>query len=137
MKFRTEIPIRFRDLDALGHVNNAVFFTLIEQGRIAYFQNVIGKRHNWNTFGVLIAHNSIDYFAPIHLEDKVICGISVPAIGQKSIEVVFELYKQNEEGKQTLCAKGKNVLVCHDHVKGSTAPVPPEWREKFSAFEGL
>ena len=135
MKFYTPVPIRFRDLDAMAHVNNAVYFTLVEQGRIDYFQHVIGKRHNWKEFGVLIVRNEIDYLYPIVLEDTVECGVSVSNIGKKSITVEFELVIRKDDNTDIIAARGKNVLVCHDHTKMESALVPTEWIEKFTQFE--
>lgn len=135
MRFYTRIPIRFRDLDAMSHVNNAVYFSLVEQGRIDYFQHVIGPRHNWKEFGVLIARNEIDYLSPIVLEDELYCGIQVTRVGTKSISIEFELIIQREKGEKTLAAQGKNVLVCHNHVQMKTAAVPTDWKLKIAEYE--
>lgn len=135
MKFYAPIPIRFRDLDAMAHVNNAVYFTFAEQGRIDYFQRVIGKRHNWKAFGVLIVHSEIDYLYPIVLEDRVECGIEVVKIGKKSLTVQFEMVIRKENQEDIIAARGQNVLVCHNHVTSETALVPTDWITKIKAFE--
>lgn len=136
MKFYAPIEIRFRDLDAMAHVNNAVYLSYVEQARIAYFQHVIGSRHNWQKFGVLIVKNQINYNAPIHLEDEVVCGIEVNRIGNKSIEVHFSIEKAIDSSmNRVVCAYGNNVLVCHDHERKETASVPTVWKQKLQAFE--
>jgi len=43
--YTTEIDVRFRDIDAMGHVNNAVYATYIEQARTEYFRDVLRRRH--------------------------------------------------------------------------------------------
>lgn len=133
MKHRTPITIRFRDLDAMNHVNNAVFITYVEQGRIGYFRKVIGRNHDWSKFGTLLAHTSIDYLHPILLDDELYCDVEIVKIGEKSIDVHFELVVVSDEGSK-LCAKGKNVLVCFDNAKMSTALVPEQWRKKVEHF---
>lgn len=133
MKHRTPITIRFRDLDALNHVNNAVFITYVEQGRIGYFRKVIGRNHDWSKFGTLLAHTSIDYLKPILLDDELYCDVEIVKMGEKSFEVSFELVVVSDQ-VNTLCAKGKNVLVCFDNIKMSTALVPDDWRKKVEHF---
>ena len=135
MKFYAPIHIRFRDLDAMAHVNNAVYFTFAEQGRIDYFQHVIGKRHNWKAFGVLIVHSEIDYLYPIVLEDRVECGVEVIKIGKKSLTVQFEMVIRKENQDDILAARGQNVLVCHNHATTETALVPADWITKITAYE--
>ncbi len=133
MKHRTPITIRFRDLDAMNHVNNAVFITYVEQGRIGYFRKVIGREHDWSKFGTLLAHTSIDYLHPILLHDELYCDVEIVKLGEKSFEVHFELVVRSAKGDK-LCAKGKNVLVCFDNTQMKTAPVPIDWREKVEHF---
>ena len=135
MKHITPIPVRFRDLDSLGHVNNAVFVTYVEMGRIDYFNEAIGKRNNWHEFGTLIAYTSIDYITPIFLHDEVYCHVETTRMGTKSFDVYFELFK-NVDGKDIICAKGKNVLVCYDNVKQQTANIPDDWKVKVEEYEG-
>ena len=44
MAYETEIKTRFRDVDAMGHVNNAVYFSFMEQARTEYYLKIAGKR---------------------------------------------------------------------------------------------
>lgn len=134
MKHYTPITIRFRDLDSLGHVNNAVFITYVEQGRIGYFRKLIGRNHDWSKFGTLLAHTSIDYHHPIYLEDDLSCGVEITKVGEKSFEVQFDLIVAKEDGTKTVCATGKNILVCFDNVAFKTALVPDDWRKKVEQF---
>ena len=136
MKFYTPLTIRFRDLDTMAHVNNSVYFTLTEHGRIEYFNQVIGKPRDWQVFSVLVARNEINYMRPIHLHDKVFAGIETDKIGSKSIEVNFNMEIETEAGERIVAAEGKTILVCFDVKNNTSAPVPQEWIEKFEAFEG-
>jgi len=133
--FYTPIHVRYNDIDVFGHVNNAVFISYVEEGRIGYFQKVVGKKHDWSKFGTLLAHTSIDYHHPIYMEDNVECGVSITSFGEKSIDVAFEIRVIKEDQKVIKCASGKNVLVCFDNVAFRTALVPNEWKEKVTKFE--
>ena len=134
MTFYSPIEIRFRDLDALGHVNNAVYFSYVEQARIAYFRQIIDKNHDWKKFGVLIARNEINYYSPVHIDDHLECGLNLIKLGTKSMEYSFE-FRILKDGKQIKAADGKFVLVCFDPIKQTSAPLPELWREKITAFE--
>jgi acyl-CoA thioester hydrolase len=71
------IQVRFRDLDALGHVNNAVYLTYLEVARAAYFSRLepdwVGKGH------FILARAEVDFLRPILLEDPVEVGVRVVA----------------------------------------------------------
>jgi len=134
VKFSTRIPIRFRDLDSLGHVNNAVYHSYIEQARIDYFNEVIGRRHNWQEFGVLLARTEINYRSPILLEDELHGRMACSRMGTKSMDVSFQLIVRRET-QEVRVAEGVTVLVCFDHVKQETARIPDRWRQQFEDFE--
>ncbi len=135
MKFYSKIRVRFSDIDAMGHVNNAIYFNYTEEARINYFKKVIGEHHDWRKFGVLLAHNEIDYLLPVHLGDELSCGIEIVKMGEKSIHCNFEFRVKGENESYKIVSKGKFTLVCFDNVKKQSAPVPENWRQKFDAFE--
>ena len=130
------IHIRFVDMDALGHVNNANFFTYFEESRIEYFKDVIGENINWAETGLILAHAEIDYKIPIVLGDNVIAYTKISRLGTKSFEVQYALVKKTAEGEIEL-AVGKTVLVCFDYKKNSTINIPEKWRKALMEFEGL
>ncbi|MDA0882981.1 MAG: thioesterase family protein, partial [Bacteroidetes bacterium] len=53
MKSKYEIEVRFRDIDAMGHVNNAVYLSYFEQARIGFFNAIVDDKWDWNKLGVL------------------------------------------------------------------------------------
>ena len=134
MKFFSDIDIRFRDLDSLGHVNNVVYLTYVEQARIRYFDSVIGQRYDWNKWGVLLARTEINYIKPLLLKDEAKCYIKCVSIGNKSMEFHFEIYKV-ENNKKIKMANGINILVCFNHQTNESIPVPTEWKTPIENFE--
>jgi YbgC/YbaW family acyl-CoA thioester hydrolase len=68
--FETTVEIRFADIDAMGHVNNAVYFSYFEQARMAYFKDRVARIWDWNEDGVIVARNEIDYIYPVFLNDR-------------------------------------------------------------------
>jgi acyl-CoA thioester hydrolase len=117
------VDIRFSDIDVMGHVNNATYFTYAEQARIHFFQQLVGDQWNWNKQGILVARNEMDYKLPIHFNDAIDIHVYCKHIGNKSYTMGYR-YMRGEE----LCATGASVLVCFDYEAKCTVEVPERWR---------
>lgn len=130
MEFATEVtlPVRYRDIDALGHVNNAVYVTYVEQARVEYVREVFAETPL--DPGFVVAHVSVDYERPIELEDRVVVGLGVTDIGTTSVTMAHEIRAGGE-----LAATAETVLVTRDD-SGRPRPVPDTWRERIAAHEG-
>lgn len=134
MPFTSEIDIRFRDLDALGHVNNVVYMTYVEQARVRYFDHVFGDRHDWNEWGVLLARTEINYLQPLLFKEEAKCRMTCSKIGTKSMTFTFEIFKL-ENDKEIEIANGVNVLVCFNHTANQSIEVPDFWKNSVAKFE--
>jgi acyl-CoA thioester hydrolase len=64
-KHKTPVQLRFKDVDALGHVNNANHLSFFELARIHFFDEVIGEEIDWNTTGMILARATVDYKQPV------------------------------------------------------------------------
>ena len=119
--FSTPVNVRFRDLDAMGHVNNAVFFTYFEEGRVAFFTSTSpGKK--FPGFDFILAHISCDYLKPVTIDDCLMLQIRVGKIGGKSFTFDYTVVHRNDV--DVTYATGKSVQVCYDYKKGQTMAVP-------------
>lgn len=136
MKIYSPIEIRFRDLDALAHVNNVVYLTYVEQARVRYFDALYGNRNDWTEKGVLLARTEINYLQPLFFKEEAKCGIECVAIGNKSLEFHFVIFK-TVNGKEIEVASGINVLVCFNHKENKSIPVPLEWKSAIEDFEDI
>jgi acyl-CoA thioester hydrolase len=123
--------IRFADIDAMGHVNNAVYFSYFEQARLHFFRQLVGGKWDWRKQGILVAHNEMDYMKPVFLHDHIQIHCYCTQIGSKSFTIAYEINRGEE-----LCGKGATVLVCFDYELQKTTTVPEEWREKLSPMIG-
>lgn len=96
----TTLPIRFRDLDPLNHVNNAIFSTFYEEARINFIQEVpafadqLGKG-----FSFALANITIDYLHPVTYPTDLLVGSGITRLGNSSIGSFQAIY---EKGKKTL-----------------------------------
>ncbi len=125
--YETEVPVRFRDLDPMGRVHNAVVLVYVEEARTRYFQEVVGERLE-QTDGALV-HQEIDYTGPIELEDAVTVRYRVSKVGGSSLTTVFEVRTDDD-----VAADGEVVHVVLDEA-GVPRAVPDAWRERIVAFE--
>lgn len=105
----TIIP-RFRDIDMLGHVNNAVIVTYLEVCRSNWYRREVGDPR-FRKFSFLLARTEIDYLSPIFLQSRPVIELRVCKISKKSWEFCFEIFDQNSGTK---FARAKNVLVRYD-----------------------
>ena len=126
---RTPIQIRFKDVDKMGHVNNANHATYLELARMMYFEEEVAVKIDWTKKGVILAKVQIDFLVPIQLEDKVSVLTSCSRVGNKSFELSHVIVR-TENGKDIELAKGISVVVCFDYEKNVTIPVPELWKEK-------
>ena len=135
-RFYHPIQIRYGDLDPQGHVNNAKYLTYFEQGRIHYMieLGLFTRDQSFMEIGVILADVHITYFAPVYFGQGIKVGVHAARLGNKSM--TWEQNILDAETGQEL-AKGEVVMVTYDYKQGKTIPIPQEWRERITEFEGL
>lgn len=117
------IPIRWRDMDAYGHVNNAVYLTYLEQARDAWVQGVLGS--TTDTWHFVLAHVGIDYRSELALDDgAVIVRCRLDSIGRSSIRTREEIRRLDG----TVSAEAESVVVPRDPATGKARPLSEKER---------
>ena len=118
------VTVSFRDLDALGHVNNAVYLTYLEQARIGYGLQLVGGVDVADlTF--ILAEATISYLRPAHFGDKLAIGARIGEIGTKSFVMEYGIRRQ-VDGE--LIARGRTVQVWYNYQLRRSEPVPDTFR---------
>ena len=130
-KFTINIPIRFKDIDYMGHVNNAVFFTFFEEGRKAFFYEII-KISNLDNFNFILAHSSCDFLKPVKMNDQIALQLWIDNMGNKSFTFIYKLISRKDDS--VVYAKGKSVQVFFDYKKNRTIAIPKEFYDKVSEY---
>jgi acyl-CoA thioester hydrolase len=115
--------VRFRDLDAMGHVNNAVFLTYLEQARFHFLEHV-GLARVEQEPPLILARVEIDFRAPAGFGDEVAIGVRAGRVGTRSFELEFEL-----RAGERLVAEARSVQVGYDYARMETRELEPSWRE--------
>lgn len=114
--------VRYRDADAFGHVNNAVYLTYLEQARNAYLRE-LGLVGGIEDVAMILARVEIDYRAQLELDELVEIGVRCARLGTKSFELAYELRAGNR-----LVAEATTVLVGFDYERDETVPISERWR---------
>lgn len=130
--FSSPIHIRWADIDALQHVNNAVYLSYFEQARIDYFREVV--RWNWDEVGMILASNTIHYLEPLFPRDKAAVHMRTSRLGNKSFEMEYLVVKQTSGGEKIITVASA-VLVVYDYRNDRTIPLPTPYRDAILAFE--
>lgn len=133
--FRYEFPvaIRFTDIDTMRHVNNAAYFTFLEEARLHYWRDVIGASVD-DSILFIIAHSQCDYRRPILLTEETKVLVRVSRLGNKSFDFDYRVVVQ-DGGQELLAAEAMTVQVMFDYAQGHSVPVPNDIRQKLIEFE--
>ena len=122
---RVAIQATLRDTDGVGHVNNAVHVSWIEEARTAY----AFERRGLTDIGQLdfiLASVQVDYRAPVLLHEVVDVWYAPSRIGAKSWEMVYE-GRARRDGR--LLFEARSTQVQYDYASARTVPIPATWRK--------
>ncbi|MXR50729.1 acyl-CoA thioesterase [Halovenus sp. WSH3] len=127
--YEVEVDVRFRDLDSMGHVNNAVYATYFEHARTLYMDDVFGDRPE--EINVALVNLNIDFKRQVRFGESVTVGVGVTELGDSSVTMEYEVRTGDE-----LAATGSTILVAIDD-EGNSRSMPESVREGIREYEGL
>ena len=117
------IEIRWRDLDAYNHVNNAVYLTYLEEARDEWLERALGS--NDAAWGYVLARVAIDFRRELRQDDdEVVASCALARLGNSSVTTREELRTRDGE----LAAEAEAVLVARDPGSGQTRPLSDDER---------
>jgi acyl-CoA thioester hydrolase len=123
--YKTLIPIRFADIDAFGHVNNAIYLTYFEIARSSYWEDVI--KWDWDSAGIIIRRSVVDYLKPIIITDEIYTYVKTSRIGNSSFDLDYIIVKM-VDGKEDICTTGQTLCVTFDYKTNKSVPIPARQR---------
>jgi len=118
------IAIRWGDLDAMGHVNNTVYFRYMEQARISWFDRLVPRAEAWKSTGIVIVNASCNFKRPINYPGTVEVKVFTGPPGGSSVPTFYELAVENK-----LYADGAATVVFIDMQKQKPVRIPQSIRE--------
>lgn len=128
--FHITVEVTFRDLDAMGHVNHAVYLTYMETARTKFMMELLGLSQPAD-MPVILAEVTCTYHSPAFFGEQLTVGLGVSRFGRKSFDILYDI--RGADGR--LVATGKTVMVMYDYQSGRTTPIPPKLKGKIHAFQ--
>ncbi len=132
MRFRFECPLRWSDMDAFGHVNNARMLTLYEEARVALMFTA-AREHGVSSLeqGVVIARHEVDYLRPVDYTDAVRIELWIAEVRASRFTVQYELYSTGE-----LASRALSVCVPFDLRAGRPRRLSAAERDFLTPWAG-
>lgn len=128
-RFVHEMDVRFRDLDAIGHVNNAVYLTYFESARMAWWLRLTGQP-DLRGISMILARAEVDFRSPLAYAERIAVGVGCTSIGRSSFVLEQDMH---ETSSGRLVASARKVLVYFDYASNRPAPIPDEFRRRLLA----
>lgn len=134
-----EVPVAWGDMDALRHVNNAVFARWLESARIAYLARVGmlgglggGAEGGEPGVGPILARQAIDFRRPVEFPDVVTIDVRVARLGTTSMEL---RYRVRSHAQAAIVAEGESIVVLFDFASSTKRELPAPLRAAITALE--
>ena len=127
-----DLAPRFRDTDAMGHINNAVYVTYLEVARQEYWRAFSGDE-DYRRVPFILAGVQIDFRSEALVSETLEIGIRCDWIGNKSFAFGYEI-REKRSGR--LVAEATSVQVCYDYAAKRSNPVPDDLRRTLEKYEG-
>jgi len=118
------IAVRWGDMDAMGHVNNTVYFRYMEQARIGWFESLVPQAEAWTSLSIVIVNATCNFRRPINYPGTVEVKVFTGAPGGSSVPTFYELLVKDE-----LHADGAATVVFIDAREQKPLRIPQTIRE--------
>ena len=134
--YRVDVPLRWSDMDAYGHVNNVQFLRLLEDARVIGFQEWFGQDRGLLSQGVLVARHEIEYLTPLDFRHAPISvAMWATSVSGSSFNLAYEVWDPAEVGA-TLYARAETTLVAYDFASASPRRLRPDERTALKGVSG-
>jgi acyl-CoA thioester hydrolase len=130
--FTLPIRVRFRDTDMMGHVNNAVYLTYFEAGRVEWWIALTGNP-SLEDLPFILARTEIDFLAEARAAEDLTLGVRAGRLGNKSFDLEYLLVR---DADGTPVARGRSVQVMFDYESKQAQLLDDETRRMIGEFEG-
>lgn len=126
------IDVQWGEMDALGHVNNIIYFRYFETGRIKYLEAIGVANFGERNDVPVLAHVELNYRAQVTYPSRLDVGIRVPELRNRSFVMDCAIFFG---GTDTLAADGTSATVWIDKTTGKAIPLPEQLRSRIAEFE--
>lgn len=130
--YRYELDVVWRDLDAAGHVNNAVYVTYMESARTACYLAMRGARGHAE-LDIILARVAVDFRSAASMGERLVVEILPARVGESSFGLTYRIV---EKASGRLVCEGESVQVAYDYAKQQKKPLDANLRAKLRATDG-
>jgi acyl-CoA thioester hydrolase len=129
--YELRLPVTFRDIDVLGHINNAVYVTWFEAARTSYLMELCSLKR-LEDLPVILAETTCRYIAQGEWGETVVIGCGVSRWGSKSFDLAYRV--ATTTGR--VLAAGRSVQVYYDYETRQTVAIPQQFRTLVAGRQG-
>ena len=127
------LPVQWGDMDAMGHVNNIIYFKWFESVRIQYVQRIgITTELKDKPVAPILVSTKCDYRKPVIFPDTVWIGASVPNIGRSSFQMTYQMVS---ESQGAVVADGEATIVLLGYKVNKSQPIPESVKKSIKELE--
>jgi acyl-CoA thioester hydrolase len=127
------IPVAWGEMDAMGHVNNTVYFRYFESVRIAYFEKLkFADFQRATGIGPILASTECRYKVPLHYPDTISIGTKILSMEEDRFVMGYEVYSH---AYKKIVADGEGVIVAYDYHAGKKVAIPEELKKNILEME--
>lgn len=126
------VQLRFLDIDRFGHVNNSIYFQLMDLAKMNYF-TALGGRLDGKSDSIVVANVNCSFYSPAYITENIEVLTGVESIGEKSLCLEQRVVNADNGNVKCVC---HTVMVGFDPSTAQATPISDEWRRKISEFEG-
>ena len=127
------LQIRFNDVDKFGHVNNTVYFQFYDTAKTDYIATVC-KGVDWERLAIVVVKIEAEFLAQIKGDNHIAGRTRVTKIGNKSFHLEQDVIDIDTQEVKSRCL---SIIVLFDLEHQQTIPLPDEWRQAISSYEGF
>jgi acyl-CoA thioester hydrolase len=127
------LQIRFNDVDKFGHVNNTVYFQFYDTAKTDYIATVC-KGVDWERLAIVVVKIEAEFLAQIKSDSHIAGRTRVTKIGNKSFHLEQDVIDIDTQEVKSRCL---SIMVLFDLEHQQTIPLPDEWRQAISSYEGF
>jgi acyl-CoA thioester hydrolase len=132
------ISVRWADMDSMGHINNAKYFTYCESARMSYFAAVHMLDHReGEKHGPALAAAHLNFRQQVRYPAELEVLTRVSEIGRSSFRMDYEIVYRGTETLGQRVADGHGVIVWVDYGTGRSIPLPESLKQEIRQFEGM
>jgi acyl-CoA thioester hydrolase len=129
------ISVRWADMDSMGHVNNAKYFTYCESARMSYFAAVKMLEHReQESHGPALVAAHLNFRRQVRYPAELDVLTRVPEIGRSSFRMEYEIVDRDTRER---VADGHGIVVWVDYATSRSIPLPASLREEIQRYEGM